>query len=225
VSTEKPSKSKILVQIGFCIIGVLLAVAGILCIINPGDSLDSITNVVGWILIVTGVATLAFTFTVGQILLFVGGVVGSAVIDILTGLVFLRFDGTVSRFFVILFALLLLFIGFCALISSLIVKKMTNGSKAWLVVLAFAILSFVLGIVSIRDPEAGTAIFMIPVGIVFLAIGAGYIGAAVAIQKASDTMKFFKSSYEEELRAEEQAQQTYFKDVTDEDDQSGNPTA
>ena len=219
----KKSKGKLLAQIGLFLIGALLAFSGILCFINPTGSLDTITNVIGWVLIVTGAATLIFVFTIGQILLFLGGVVGSAIMDILFGFLFLRFDGTMSRVFVILYAVILLGLGGLSLLLSLVTRIFRKeGGKLWLVALCAAVLFIALGIVAISNPLAGDTIFMIPVGLILLAVGAAYIGIGIAVGK---TDKFLKNA--EEAASVPGGNKPYFKDVTDEDDSSSNasPTA
>jgi len=194
------SKKKTLASVGLLLIGAVMAVCGLLCIFNPGESLVTVTNVIGWVLILTGVGTIAFVLTVGQILLFLGGVIGTSLMDILFGILFLKFDGELSTVFVILYGVLLMLVGLAACIVSPIVKRVGSGN-VWKGVLIFGALVFVFGIVAIANPmDFGVTIFMIPVGILFLIIAAAYIAIAVKMLKSGkqvegvspDDGKYFK---------------------------------
>jgi len=194
------SKKKTLASVGLLLIGAVMAVCGLLCIFNPGESLVTVTNVIGWVLILTGVGTIAFVLTVGQILLFLGGVIGTSLMDILFGILFLKFDGELSTVFVILYGILLMLVGLAACIVSPIVKRVGSGN-AWKGVLIFGALVFVFGIVAIANPmDLGVTIFMIPVGILFLLVATAYIAIAVKMLKSGkqvegvspDDGKYFK---------------------------------
>lgn len=178
-------------EIFFMAVGIILAILGVLCLVNPTGSIGSMTKIIGVVLLIIGVGTIVFVITVGQALLFTGGVLGSAVSDILFGILLIMFNGTVSRIFVILYALILIAIGIAALVATPIAKKVSDG-KAWLAFLGVGVLFLVLGIVAIVNQSAGAIIFMIPVGLILILVGVVYMGVSVGIQKATDDTKYFK---------------------------------
>jgi len=207
-------KQKILAQIGLCVEGALLVLCGILCIAEPGASILSLTNIIGWVLIIAGVQSLIFAISVMGTFLYAGGSIGTAILDILCGIVFLRFDGTTSRVFVILFAVLLFVMASYCIGGAFLIRPFTTTGWPTITLLLLAALFVILGAYSLRDPAAGAAILMLPIGIALTAAGIANIAAAIAIQDAAHEIKLFKKDIQDAFD-EANKEEPYFKDVDD----------
>ena len=207
-------KARKITEAFLMIIGLLLAVLGVVTLCNPSGAMHSVLKVVGVCLIVIGIGMIVFVLTVGQILLFTGGAIGSAIMNMLFGILFLTSSAGVGRLFVILYALVLIAVGLAAFIGSFIVKHLSDG-KGWIGVIIFSILMFVLGIVAIKNPTAGNAIFMIPVGLILIIVGAAYAGISIAMIRGNNDQRFFKAADIPTESADDNGEDKYYTDVED----------
>lgn len=186
---------KTVTKILLAVFGVLLAAAGIICLVNPTGAVSTAAWLVGLVLLITGIGTAIYYFTFGRFLVFAFPVLINAISDILFGIIFLQHPDGTSRVFVVLYGIMLILVGLAAMPIALIGRKFVENKAVFTGVLIFGIAAVVLGIVAMASDTAGAVLIAIPVGLGLLAIGAGYFAIDAAIiraEKAGETPKYFK---------------------------------
>ncbi len=176
-------------------IGVLLAAAGIVCIVNPSGALSTVAWAIGVALLVSGIMTAIFYFVSGSFLVFAFPVLINAVADILIGLLFLNHPDGTSRLFTIAYGMLLIGVGLTVAIIGLVARRFVLNKAVPVCAAVLGLAAIVLGIVALSSGEAGAFLIAIPIGILLVLMGAGYIALDVMLirhEKAQTPSPYFK---------------------------------
>lgn len=182
------------VKIFLGLMGAILIACGVLFIACPGGSLVTVTKIAGVIMILSGIGSMLFFWIPGKVLVFSGAGFVNGLITALFGVLFASNAASVSRAFVVIFALLFMAIGVLSTIGSILVRKI-GDSSAWIAILSFGIAAFILGLIAITRPNVGSALLIIPVGLGLIAVGSGYIALDSKMIKASkegDDNKYYR---------------------------------
>lgn len=144
------------------IVAVLTAIMGLALIINPDFATVTICLIVGWVLFISGAASVVL-YLMGRRRMF--GVVDlvRAVVELVLGLFIVLNPDSVVRFLGILFAAILMIHGIQDLSEAFAVRR--YGDDRWIVTLALGVLSVLLGLLIFWNPFASSAFLMTVVGV------------------------------------------------------------
>lgn len=177
------------------VLGVLLAVVGILCLVSPTQAVSSAAWLVGLVLLISGIGTAIYYFVFGSFLLFAFPVLLNAIGDILFGVIFLQHPDGTSRVLTILFGLLLIGVGISAAFVAVLTRRFVENKAFFAGLLLFGVAAAALGIIALVSDTAGAILVAIPVGLILLGLGIGYIALDVHLirsDKVGETPKYFK---------------------------------
>lgn len=177
------------------VLGVLLAVVGILCLVSPTQAVSSAAWLVGLVLLISGIGTAIYYFVFGSFLLFAFPVLLNAIGDILFGVIFLQHPDGTSRVLTILFGLLLIGVGISAAFVAVLTRRFVENRAFFAGLLLFGVAAAALGIIALVSDTAGAILVAIPVGLILLGLGIGYIALDVHLirsDKVGETPKYFK---------------------------------
>lgn len=187
-------------KISLALIGLLMIAAGVLVFCIP----DSVSWIVGVMLFIIGAANIVLFAKDGRKFIFSGLFVVDGVMDILFGILFCWMSGGVTTVLTVLFALMLILLGFGLLGTTGIVRRFAQN-KAWIGMLVLGIAAIVLGIIAIANPGeggVGQSIFSISIAIILILIGVGYFALDRQLAKVT------KEGSEEDIGK-------YYRDVDD----------
>lgn len=186
-------------KISLGIIGVLMIATGVLVFCIP----DSVSWIVGVMMFVVGISNIVLFAKDGRNLIFSGLFLTDGIMDILFGALFCWMSGGITTVLTVLFALMLIMLGFGLLATTGIARKLAKN-KAWIGMLVIGIAAIILGIVSVANPGAGgigQTVFSISIAIILILIGIGYFVLIHLLSKAT------KKDTDENL-------EDYYRDVT-----------
>ena len=182
-------------KILLAVIGVILAAAGIVCIANPMGAMSTVAWVIGVALLASGIMTAVFYFVSGSFLVFAFPVLINAVADILFGLLFLNHPDGTSRAFTIAYGLILIGVGLTSILIGIIARRFVMNQSVPIGAMILGLAIIVLGVVALASGEAGAFLVAIPIGLLLLLLGAGYIALDVMLirhEKAQTPSPYFK---------------------------------
>ena len=161
--------------------GVLLVVLGIICLCNTWETIFSLAWLMGIFAFVTGIAALMFYIAVGRSLAGRSGILLTAIMDILTGILFLANPLAVAGMLPILFAFWTLFGGINIAIRSFDFKQV--GYPLWWLILIMGIAGAAFGVCALTSPVVGAVTITILVGIALILRGVAYFVEVAGINK------------------------------------------
>lgn len=186
---------KTVTKIFLGVIGVLLAVVGILCLASPLSAVSSAAWLVGLVLLISGIGTTIYYFLFGSFLVFAFPVLLNAIGEILLGVIFLQHPDGTSRVLTVLFGMLLLLGGLTMIAVGVVIRRFVENKGIPVGVIVGGLIIAALGIVALVSDTAGAMIIAIPVGLILLAMGAGHIALDVGLirlDRAGKTPNYFK---------------------------------
>lgn len=178
-------KRNIYNSIIYCILGLVLIVLSLLALIYQENFLMRVFDLLGWILIVTGLH--AFSDYYRKRL---KGALVRLIVNVFSGIFIIRYTAIPMRLVLIIFAFYLTFNGIVSLISYLNYKKDRVSYR--LPVLGGALLIIIYGLALLAGQYANIKNMMIFIGGYGLLLGINYVidGIFVAIpQQKKDTLK------------------------------------
>ncbi len=183
---------KNIVKIAIGIVGAALIVCGLICVFSPLAALTTVSKIIGIILILSGIGSAVIFFLGGGFLIFSWLALVNAALDIIAGIIFMSYSGTISNVVAVLLGILFILAGAGCAPISLLVKKLLKDSKAWIFVLVFAVIIFILGIAVVKNPALGMTLIAIPLGLILMGIGLAYIFIAKSLLKKGDESEYLK---------------------------------
>lgn len=159
-------------KVSLALIGILMIAAGVLVFLIP----DSVSWIVGAVLFVVGIANIVLFAKDGRNFIFSGLFLTDGIMDILFGVLFVLLSNGTTTVLTVLFALMLIMLGFGILATTGIVRKFAQN-KAWIGMMVIGIASIVLGIIAVASPGEGgigQTVFSIFVAVMLIVVGIGY---------------------------------------------------
>lgn len=145
------------------IAGIFALAAGLYALFNPRQTLQTITIVTGIFLLISGIHTLIFYFSMAKGLPSTGWLLFDGVISVIVAIMFTFNSSFVVDALPILFGAWMLICGIDKAVQAFNVKK--QDSKGWLSTLAIGVVCILLGITSILTPAIGSFAISMVIGI------------------------------------------------------------
>ena len=161
--------------------GVLLVILGIVCLCNTEETILSLAWLMGIFALITGIAALMFYIAVGRSLAGRSGILLTAIIDILIGILFLGNPLIVANTLPIVFAFWTLFGGINIAIRSFDFKQV--GFTGWWLILIMGIVGATFGVCALINPIVGAVAITVLVGIALILRGTAYFVEVAGINK------------------------------------------
>ncbi|MEE1353252.1 MAG: DUF308 domain-containing protein [Acutalibacteraceae bacterium] len=165
-------KTLTITKVTIGIIGTLLIAGGVLCFFFD----ETIPWLIGAVLAVVGIINIVWAIKDGKKFVFSGLLVGNGILDILFAILFIVASNGMNTVMTVLFALMLIALGFTALGATGILRHFSEG-KAWVGVMVVGLAAIVLGVVAVANPGeggVGQTIFNYAIGVILILIGVGY---------------------------------------------------
>jgi uncharacterized membrane protein HdeD (DUF308 family) len=182
--------------------GIMTLVIGILIVMNPGGTVETIIKVVGWILIVAGaVSILGFALDKQKGIKSYGDIV-VGVLVLAMGIILVITPKTFISFIGIIFGILLLVHGIYQIVTGF--RNKGYQDSKWTHAMIFGLICIVLALIIIINPFASISSLMTLIGISLIVDGVSCI--ALAIRTGYIISRFKKSvaeAQEEKRRNEE----------------------
>lgn len=163
------------------IAGSLMVILGILCIVNPTETLLDTAWLIGLVALCTGVIRILFALKSREYMPNAGSRIFSGSLLIIVGILFLVNTVLASKTLVIVFALWLLAESILITIQSFDYKK--AGYNAWKLIMAFGLAGIVLGIAGLFSPLSTGSAFTVIIGFGIVALGVAYLCALFGVKK------------------------------------------
>ena len=174
------------------ITALLLIVVGVMCMLNPGEGFQDVAWLIGLLVLLSGGMGLLFGIRAKDVLPNAKYTIFMGVVQILVGLLFLFNKVLGATVLVVIFAIWVAFEGLSLAILSFNYKR--NGYERWWIMLLLGVVSFMLGIVAMRDPSTVGVLFGILLGIGIFANGVDRIVAYTALKTLQNRVRDLKES-------------------------------
>ena len=174
------------------ITALLLIVVGVMCMLNPGEGFQDVAWLIGLLVLLSGGMGLLFGIRAKDVLPNAKYTIFMGVVQILVGLLFLFNKVLGATVLVVIFAIWVAFEGLSLAILSFNYKR--NGYERWWIMLLLGVVSFMLGIVAMRDPSTVGVLFGILLGIGIFANGVDRIVAYTALKTLQHRVRDLKES-------------------------------
>lgn len=163
------------------ITGAMLVALGIICILNPGATILSASIVMGILICVSGISTIA-TWSRMRAFMPSGSLLLSGILEVILGIIFLYNNVIVAAALPFVFACWMLIEGIILSIRSFDFKQI--NFTYWWVILLIGIFSAVIGFISLRYPfDVAAPVFSYLIGAGIILLGAAEIAVLVEINK------------------------------------------
>ncbi len=185
------------IKICIGLVGIALIVCGIICVISPLTAMSTVSTIIGVILLLSAAGSALIFFVSGKFLIHSWLALVNAFMDAVAGILFCCYSDSFGPVLAVILGIMILMVAVIMIPVIPITKKMFSEKKAWLWVLGLDVLLFIVGICAVKNASTfGVALITVPVGIILLAIGAGYIAIAVNLLKNGNQSAFLKGSTE-----------------------------
>ncbi len=185
------------IKICIGLVGLALIVCGIICVISPLTAMSTVSTIIGVILLISAAGSALIFFVSGKFLIHSWLALVNAFMDAVAGILFCCYSDSFGPVLAVILGIMILMVAVIMIPVIPITKKMFSEKKAWLWVLGLDVLLFIVGICAVKNASTfGVALITVPVGIILLAIGAGYIAIAVNLLKNGNQSAFLKGSTE-----------------------------
>ncbi len=185
------------IKICIGLVGLALIVCGIICVISPLTAMSTVSTIIGVILLLSAAGSALIFFVSGKFLIHSWLALVNAFMDAVAGILFCCYSDSFGPVLAVILGIMILMVAVIMIPVIPITKKMFSEKKAWLWVLGLDVLLFIVGICAVKNASTfGVALITVPVGIILLAIGAGYIAIAVNLLKNGNQSAFLKGSTE-----------------------------
>lgn len=174
------------------ITALLMIVLGVVCILNPVDIFNSMSWLVGLLILCTGVTALFFGLRAQRYLPNAGSTTLLAVFQIVVGLMMLGSNYLAATAIVAVFALWVMFEGISLAVLSFDYKR--SGYERWWIMLILGSCSLILGFLALRNPEEVKVLMGVLLGIGIFANGIERIVAFSALKRIGNTIRDIKES-------------------------------
>ena len=184
-------------KIWLAIAGIALIALGIVCFCYPVQTLEGSAWLLGCLILLSGIFTLAFTFRTQKFLPNSGTRMLSSLLQIFIGIFFLCNNWAVTASLPFVFAFWVMIEGITLFIESFDFKKF-GFANWWCMILGIAIA--VLGILGLRNPMASAGTLVAVIGIGLILAGISYIVALFGINKFEKNVKEFKNQVSSQIK-------------------------
>ncbi len=169
------------------ITGILLIALGVLCIANPGGTLFATAWFLGFFTLISGIATLVFTFRTQRFIPNSGSRMLSGLFQVFIGIFFLSNIFATTGALPFVFAFWIMMEGVIIAIQSFDFKKVGFGS--WWALLLLGIAGAVLGFFGLREPVISGTVLSTLIGLGIIANGIAYLVFFSGIKKFESYFK------------------------------------
>lgn len=165
--------SKTVYRVLWAIAGVLLIVAGILCMTREGTALASIAVFLGIVMLVSGVVDIVIFCAAGNMMFGSGWYLANGILTIIMAIFILCNQAFTMLTLPFIFGMWLMVTGISRFVNSFDLRRF--GVRGWGWVTALGVLLTLGGFVSFVDPVAGAAAIGVLLGLCLIAEGAAAI--------------------------------------------------
>jgi uncharacterized membrane protein HdeD (DUF308 family) len=181
----------------FLLVGILLIIGSIWMFNAPAESFLSLVGFLSSLILISGLLTVFFAFVNKDHIDNWGMFLAGGILDILIGVIFLKFPGVTLILFAMFVGFWLLFRGSNIISSSFELKK--EGISNWWWVLSMGILTVVFAIMAIANPILGIGYVIYILAFSFLLLGLANIFLALQLKKVKSKVRDFKDNISEEV--------------------------
>lgn len=174
-------------MIMLAIAGILLVVLGVVCLFKPAETLFASAWLIGFMTLVSGLATLLFTFRTQKFLPNSGTRMLSGLLQMFLGIFFLCNNMAVAISLPIVFCIWVIIEGIMLFIESFDFKKF--GFGFWWCIMLLGIAAAVLGYFGLFNFEAAGKTLSVLIGLGIIFNGVCYLVAIAGINKFLKPLK------------------------------------
>lgn len=192
------------IKIHLFLTAALLIALGVICILNPFRSFQTVAWLIGLLIMISGVITLLFGLKAQAVLPNAASTTLLALFQMIIGGIFMLNSWIAEGTLIVVFAVWMLFESLSILVGAIDYKR--AGYQQWWLMLLFGIISIGLSFFAICHPEATTIAITALLGIGLLAIGIVRLAAIPAIGRLQRRLKEIKQEAQalvEEARTED----------------------
>lgn len=165
------------VRILWLICGVLMVIAGIVCLGNRGLAYATLTMMVGIIMLMSGISDIVMYANCRTTVVGAGWFLADGILTVLLAFIMLFDQFFTAMVIPFIFSFWLMMTGITRLINSFDLKKLGFSGWGWL--LALGILMIAFGFISLFSPVATALALGMMVGIVFVFEGVNAVFKAI----------------------------------------------
>lgn len=187
---------KKILRVLWLISGILLILAGVYCLFNPGAALVSIAYLVGISVLFDGISSLILFFAAHRELSGPGWILFDGIISTVMGilLLFTNLFAFVATALPWIFAVWVILKGIVAFLHSFDLKKL--GGPFWYILTIIGVLCAIFGVVSMIRPIVGAIALSIIIGIYLIGTGISTIAGWSISGKAERFFNELRDDFE-----------------------------
>ena len=170
--------------------GILLVALGVVCITKPAATLFTTAWLIGLFTLIAGISKLMFTFRTQAFLPNSGTRALSAILEIVTGMIFLGNNLFLAFSLPVIFAMWVLIESIIITVNSF--DYMRVGFPGWFAILLLGICGMVLGVLGLKNPDVTAATLSTLIGLGVLSMGAAYLLALLGISRFEKKAEDFR---------------------------------
>lgn len=175
------------IKIHLFLTAALLIALGVICILNPFRSFQTIAWLIGLLIMASGVITLLFGLKAQAVLPNAASTTLLALFQIIIGGIFMLNTWIAEGTLIVVFSVWMLFESLSILVGSIDYRR--AGYQQWWLMLIFGIISIGLSFFAICNPEVTTIAITALLGIGLLAIGIVRLAAIPAVSRLQRRLK------------------------------------
>ncbi len=160
-------------KISIVISALLMIVLGIIMLLNPAETLVSLSLLIGIFMAASGISALVFYFSAARGFVGSGAVLFTGISNIVIGILFMNQGVFVAQIFTFILGLLLTVFGVERFVRSFDLKN--AGFSNWWLTLLLGIVCAALGILSMAAPITGAILVSAILGTGFILYGAALL--------------------------------------------------
>ena len=185
------------IKIHLALTALILITLGVICVLNPLDSFQTIAWLIGLLILSSGVITLLFGLRAQAILPNAASTTLLAIFQMVIGCIFMLNSWLAAGTLIVVFAMWMLFESISILVGSIDYKR--AGYQQWWLMLLFGVVSIVLSFIAICHPDVTTVAITSLLGVSLMAIGFVRLAAIPAVSRLQKKIKEVKKAVAEQI--------------------------
>ncbi|MDH3323554.1 MAG: HdeD family acid-resistance protein [Flavobacteriaceae bacterium] len=179
------------------IMGLLLVVGAVWMFRTPAESFVSLAGIFSVIILISGLLSVFFAFVSKNDIDDWGLFLAGGILDIVVGVVLLKYPQITMVLFSLFIGFWLLFRGVNAISTAFKLRK--DGIDNWGWILFFGVLTVIFAFMSIINPLIGATYLVFTLALGFLLLGIVYIFLSFQLKKVKGSVEDFKGNLEDNV--------------------------
>ena len=180
-------------KIWLAISGILLIALGVMCILNPAETLYNVAIFLGCLAVLSGIAKMVFTFRTEHFMPNSGTRMLTGLMQIIIGIIILCHRFFVAVSLPMIFSFWVIFEGITLFVQSFDYKK--AGFSSWWVFMLLGIAVVLCGILALRNLNAAGKTLSLMIGIGIIVMGFANLFALSGIKHLEKYVKEVREAY------------------------------